>query len=805
MGIEVKQVAGLEEVVNDVKEIASKPSSSGDSNVLKPTLSLIDWHKNGDKINGIVCTGYTTKGQLREVFKRFFIFDTTNAFLNFTQLLENPIGESVVGTDVSNTFTGCTGITELESFSAPYAQNATNFAKNASHIAKVHDISMPNVNNVASAFEGTVDLVSVESINFGKSITNASAMFKGSGVHSVSEIKLGKATNITEMFANCKNLPEEFPWAIDVSSLVARDGILNIFKGSSVKKIKLYIPTSRIDLKNTISLVDISDDKSIVEIKVVDENGLITIVNNLTDKDFTNWWSSGAVLGDGNLLAATDATGFNDLTNYAATNMAGMFSGNKTVTSLPDFSTNKTENASNAFKDCALLTKLPKMDLSKVSNFTGFASGASTISSFTGYDTSAGLLFASAFDGCTSLVSASVNTKKATTLTNMFNNCSALTELNDIDAPEATIITGMLNGCSSLTKAMNISIPKATTLGKSFSGFAGSVKTIDVSAATSLNSLFEDSGITTVDAITCGLATTMASMFKNAKKLTSVVSIDTSKVTNMGFMFFGCSSLPETFPWTIDVSATTGYRDIQNIFGSSSVKNVTVKYTVSDTVPDYICPIIFGDSVQTVTVINATGATVVTRDRTFNPVSLNQIEKFLTAGKFTFIVPPGVTSVKVAAVSGFTINMSNYSLTSSSCQPSYFGTKLNSLKVGVDSSYSWTETSDSTLSHVYGYLPVFDATYNCGVAGGYAAGCTGSGQATKYVRGYAVGLPSFVQNYIDVTPGESIDITVGGGTALGGGAEGANKQHPGHANGYVLVGYSWDDTYKKPVETPTTL
>ncbi len=75
-------------------------------------------------------------------------------------------------------------------------------------------------------------------------IEDASHMFNCcESLKEVPEYDLSRCKNMNAMFYNCKSLPSEFPWAIDLQGLPngedCRGGIGSMFGCSSVKKIKL--------------------------------------------------------------------------------------------------------------------------------------------------------------------------------------------------------------------------------------------------------------------------------------------------------------------------------------------------------------------------------------------------------------------------------------------------------------------------------------------------------------------------------------------------------------------------------------
>ena len=76
--------------------------------------------------------------------------------------------------------------------------------------------------------------------------------------------------------------------------------------------------------------------------------------------------------------------------------------------------------------------------------------------------------------------------------------------------------------------------------------------------------------------------THLAYAFYGCSSLRTIPEIDTSKCNNFTLMCAKCTSLPETFPWTIDLSSIEYYDDydpwyMDGMFYGSSVTNVTFK------------------------------------------------------------------------------------------------------------------------------------------------------------------------------------------------------------------------------------
>ena len=110
----------------------------------------------------------------------------------------------------------------------------------------------------------------------------------------------------------------------------------------------------------------------------------------------------------------------------------------------------------------------------------------------------------------------------------------------DIDSRNATTMAFMFEGCSALT----------------------TVPQLDTSRVTNMAFMFEGcSALTTVPQSDTSRVTNMASMFNGCSALTTVPQMDTSKATKMASMFNGCSALTDG-----NVSLTVKRKDADTFF-----------------------------------------------------------------------------------------------------------------------------------------------------------------------------------------------------------------------------------------------
>ena len=214
------------------------------------------------------------------------------------------------------------------------------------------------------------------------------------------------------------------------------------------------------------------------------------------------------IIYDGIILAPEDSS--------------NLFSGFSNVKSI-DFANFSGENVTSlesAFSDCGSLTKLDIASVFETSNVTNFS----------------GL-----FQNCKSLsvIDATFDTISAVNMSFMFAGCSSLGTINfngAFDTSKTISMRGMFMGCSLLRDP--------------------SSSTFDTSNVEDFSSMYEDSGIEYFYGFHTSSALTMSRMFFNCENLEDVSGIskfDTSKVTDMSYMFGSLTSFTKLT--TIDVSS----------------------------------------------------------------------------------------------------------------------------------------------------------------------------------------------------------------------------------------------------------
>ena len=184
------------------------------------------------------------------------------------------------------------------------------------------------------------------------------------------------------------------------------------------------------------------------------------------------------------------------------------------------------------------------------------------------------------FCNCSSLTSIDVshfNTKNVTNMSNMFAHCSNLTtiDVSNFDTQNVEGMESMFAYCNKLTKLdlSNFNTQNVMTMGWMFYRCTNleelNISNFNTQNVEDMQSMFEEcSGLTDIDVSRFNTqnVTRMKAMFYNCINITelNLAKFDTKKVTHMGIMFYGCINL--TTIYASDKFVTTAVEISDNMF-----------------------------------------------------------------------------------------------------------------------------------------------------------------------------------------------------------------------------------------------
>lgn len=770
MAIKAKQIPGLIEGLCVLAELH------------KVDVKMTSW--NGI-LDGNEYKTWATEADQLAIFKRKVFLDCASAFANWTTLKTIPRLNKILGTTVANMFMGCTSLKELDDIQAPYAIDANGFASGCTSLEKVSNLDLSSATNVSKLFYGAAKLKDISGMKLSKilngvsmfegctsleevsnldlsSVANVSKLFYGAAkLKSISGMQFGKILNAVSMFEGCTSLPTDINTVFDISSVTDLANIKNMFQASGVRTARIRCAKSN-PIRNTITIKDLSLDGSITKIILLDENDIeeiIDITTRLKDLDMSSW-----VITKKCMFENTDYTKLKTadelapLATYAFSNMKDAFYGGTGVDAgfisfPPKFYTSKCQDFSHAFAGNKQLTKLPDMD------------------------TSNGVNMASMMEDCAGLtIAPEYNTSNATNMSKMYKGIPLLTAISKIDTSKAIDVTQLFAGDTALTSIPILNLAAAQSMQGMFMGCA---------ALTNVNDL------TPIGTNANGFD--MSDLFNGCAKLAAVPKIEFGKANNIMRAFKGCNSLPVDFPYVVDLTGITDPNNVIDFLEGSSVKTITIKCT-NDSVKAVLAKNVIGSQLTKITIVDENDKVVETRDASFVCIPQATSVQWTTPGTYDYVIPAGVTAMKLGALSSHTINLrgniSDFStslIVSSSCQPSSFGDLLVS---PIDNKIAEARQGYSAPFDITGYSCNFDAVVG---TGNYDQGATCPVTCVKnHFYGYARATGnSYAQKIVSVTPGDRVKVTVSRSSITTGWTINETPV-TGTTNGFVIMNYGPD-------------
>lgn len=228
------------------------------------------------------------------------------------------------------------------------------------------------------------------------------------------------------------------------------------------------------------------------------------------------------------------------------------------------------------FDGLGSLKKFVGSELTANSTSTTFMfQNCSALLSVSDLNTSKVTEMAAMFSGCRVLGKApAMDTKLVTGMGNMFNNCHNLVEVPFYDTRSNTSMQSMFTACLRLKQIPPFNTIKVNNFASTFSGCRSllSVPHFNTVNATAMNGMFSFCrSLKTVPEFDTGSCTNMASMFSGCTSLVSVPLLNTSLVTSMSFMFESCDALQ-----SIPQFNTSRVTNMQSMFQSSGIKEIPV-------------------------------------------------------------------------------------------------------------------------------------------------------------------------------------------------------------------------------------
>ena len=242
------------------------------------------------------------------------------------------------------------------------------------------------------------------------------------------------------------------------------------------------------------------------------------------------------------------------------TNMEDLFTGSKSLKSIPVINTQNVTDMSGMFSECAKLSSVPVLDTSNVIDMNRIFSGCSSLTTVPLLNTSNVTNTLAMFEGCSSLIEIpTLDTSKVTTMYSMFGRCTSLKQIPLLDTKRCVDMEIMFNDCSLLETIPKLETGNVTNMNGMFKG-CSSLKQIPL-----------------LNTKSCNL---MQEMFSGCSSITEIPELDTSNITSMWYMFFKCTSLT-----TVPMLDASKIINVYNMFNNCSslvtlggLKNLGMSY-----------------------------------------------------------------------------------------------------------------------------------------------------------------------------------------------------------------------------------
>ena len=218
------------------------------------------------------------------------------------------------------------------------------------------------------------------------------------------------------------------------------------------------------------------------------------------------------------------------------TNMEELFSGCRSLKSIPAMNTQNVTNMNLMFFQCEKLSSVPALDTSNVTNMNQMFNNCRSLSSVPALDTSNVTEMTGMFTECKKLSSVPVlNTSNVTNMGLMFAGCESLTTVPLLNTSNVTEMGGMFSGCHSLVEIPTLDTSKGKFLAAMFAGCSSlkQIPLLNTKSCTNINGMFE--GCTSLETVPILDASNVGDISKIFKDCPSLVMLGGLKNLGMDY------------------------------------------------------------------------------------------------------------------------------------------------------------------------------------------------------------------------------------------------------------------------------
>jgi len=430
------------------------------------------------------------------------------------------------------------------------------------------------------------------------SLTTCEEMFKN--CYELEEIPYfysDNVTNMKNMFENCQSLPERLLWPIGCDNISDVNMLKDMFKGSSVRYVKLNNVRSSLKSQINSQLLSGTDNLNIEFSDLSYEDYFNDVVRNEFGYLGLSKWAIRCAM----VMVLEENPYEMDIQEAENMAMEYLCSVNSLATFFFDpIGSCMPKNMPLYFGYCqniSILNLDSQFDTFCTVDMHGMFEYCENLQSITVNNQDRLLLYTDntidmchMFVRCEKLTSNNLplfsNTKKVRNMSDMFNNCKSLTTVPLFDTRNVRDMQKMFYECDNLISVPQFDTHKVTNMNNMFYNCnkLTNIPQLNTENVTDMGNMFSYcENLVSIPQLNTSKVGHMVEMFYACSSLETIPELDTSSARNMNNMFNNCSSLPEEFPWVIDCSSIDLDNNnslnsrMKNMFYGSSVKKVAFK------------------------------------------------------------------------------------------------------------------------------------------------------------------------------------------------------------------------------------
>ena len=280
--------------------------------------------------------------------------------------------------------------------------------------------------------------------------------------------------------------------------------------------------------------------------------------------DYPDWSGTAKLIGVGDLTGVTyidylfryaesvtcDGDVTIDCTIPQDTSIEGLFYKCNRLVTPPDLVTTGVTNMSRLFEGCSSLASIPpSLDVSSATDLSYMFCGATSLVAAPAMDTGSAVNMSHMFSDTNIYEAPTYNTSNVTDMSYMFGGTTGNPNLRAIppmDTSSVTTMEGFASRCTALVSIpSSLDTSSVTTMKRMFFGATSlsSIPALDTSRVTDMSYMFHSTAITAIPTLTTQQVTNFSAMFMNCRSLLTIGQMRTDSATTVSIMFANCENV----------------------------------------------------------------------------------------------------------------------------------------------------------------------------------------------------------------------------------------------------------------------